>query len=118
MRLLLLLASSVALAGCSKNEACYGLKGSDLLQHIQNAYAGNSMTPEMARNFRLDRRRVIAVERFGSKGDDAHSGMIFRQDDGSLLSIRLFEDCTYQASSGVKPSDLKNWAYPLAAPHL
>jgi hypothetical protein len=43
--------------------------------------------------------------------------MVFRQDDGSILSIRLFEDCTLQASPGDK-ADLKSWAYPLATPRF
>jgi len=43
--------------------------------------------------------------------------MIFRQDDGSLLSITLFEDCTYEATPA-NSSDLRSWAYPLAAPHF
>jgi hypothetical protein len=113
-----LLATCVALAGCTKNTACYGVTDSELLHSIQRAYAKSRMTPEMAKNFRLDKRRVLAVERFGSKGEGALSGMLFRQDDGSLLSIRLFEDCTYQASPGKQASDLKNWAYPLASPRF
>ncbi len=116
MRLALLPSAVVALTGCSTNTACYGLTDSELLQSIQRAYAESPMAPEMARNFHLDERRVVAVERFGSKGEDAHSGMIFRQDDGNLVSVRLFEDCTYQTSPGFKTEDLKYWAYPLAAP--
>ena len=98
--------------------ACYGLTDSELLQSIQRAYADSRMTPEMARNSRLDKGRVIAVERFGAKGEDAMSGLLFRQDDGSLLSVRLFEDCTFQTSPHVKTSDLKSWAYPLKAPRF
>ncbi len=75
------------------------------------------MTPEMARNRRLDQGRVLAVERVGKEGDDAFTGMLFRQDNGGILSIRLFEDCTYQTSF-IEKADLKNWAYPLAAPNF
>lgn len=118
MKLMLLLAPSLALAECGESNACYGLTDSDLLQSIQRAYAGSRMTPEMARNFNLDKRRVIGVERSGSKGEDAHAGMLFRQDDGTFLSIRLFKDCTYSASPGSRASDLKDWAYPLSAPRF
>ena len=118
MKLAALLAVCVALTGCTKNTACYGLTDSELLDSIQRAYAERRMTPEMAKNFRLDKGRVLAVERFGPKGEDALSGMLFRQDDGSLLSIRLFEDCTSQASPGNQTFDLKTWAYPLAPPRF
>jgi hypothetical protein len=118
MRTFSLLAATIALTGCSKNTACYGLTDNEVLQSIQRAYASQRMTPEMARNSRLDKWRVIAVERFGSKGDDAFSGMIFRQDDGSLLSVRQFENCTYETSPDRKPSDLKDWANPLAPPRF
>lgn len=118
MRLASLFAVCVALTGCTNNTTCYGLTDSELLHSIQRAYADSRMTPEMAKNFRLDKGRVLAVERSGAKGEDAHSGMLFRQDDGSLLSIRLFEDCTYQASPGKRTSDLKSWAYPLASPRF
>lgn len=115
MRLTFLLTACVALTGCGKSTACHGLTDNEVLESIQQAYANSRMTPEMAKNFRLDRERVLAVERVGAKGDDAFAGMIFRQNDGSILSIRLFEDCTYQASPR-QDADLKNWAYPLAAP--
>ena len=118
MRLNSLLAAFVALTGCSENTACYGLADNEVLKSIQRAYADSPMTPERASNFRLDKERVIAVERNGAKGQDAFSGMLFRQDDGSLLSIRLFEDCTYQTSPERKAADLKYWAYPLAAPRF
>ena len=118
MRLLPLFAGCIALTGCTEGTACYGLTDSELLHSIQRTYAESHMTPEMAKSFRLDKSRVLAVERFGSKGEDALSGMLFRQDDGSLLSIRLFEDCTYQTSPGKQVSDLKNWAYPLASPRF
>ena len=118
MKLFSLLAASVALSGCSKDTACYGLTDTDLLQAIQAAYADARMTPETARNFRLDKSRVIAVERFGSKGEDALSGMLFRQDNGSLLHVRLFEDCTVQTSLAKPGTDLRNWAYPLASPRF
>ena len=110
-----LLVACVALAGCSKSTACYGLTDNEVLESIQRAYANSQMTPEMARISRLDRERAIAIERFSAKGNDAFVGMIFRQDDGSILSVRLFEDCTYQTSPG-RTADLKNWAYPLSKP--
>ena len=118
MRLFSLLAATIALTGCSKKTACYGLTDNEVLQSIQGAYAGSRDTPEMARKSRLDKSRVIAVERFGARGEDAFSGMIFRQDDGSLFSIRQFEDCTYTTSPDGRTSDLKNWAYPLARPRF
>jgi hypothetical protein len=109
-------AACVLLAGCSKGTACYGLSDRGVLSSIQRAYANHGqMSPDMARNFRLDRERVLGVERFGKEGEGAFVGMVFRQDDGRVLSIRLFEDCTYQASPAEK-ADLKNWAYPLAKP--
>lgn len=112
MRLILLFAVGVALTGCSKNTACYGQTDNEVLKSIQRAYSSARMTPEQARSFRLDKERVFAVERSGEKGGDAFSGMLFRQDDGSFVNIRLFEDCSYQASSG---RNTGNWAYPLAA---
>ena len=113
-----LFAVCVVLAGCSKGTACYGLSDREVLSSIQRAYANHGqMSPEMARNFRLDQGRVLAVERFGKEGEDAFIGMVFRQDDGSVLNIRLFEDCTYQASPVAK-ANLKNWAYPLAKPRF
>ena len=77
MRLFSLLAATIALTGCSKKTACYGLTDNEVLQSIQGAYAGSRDTPEMARKSRLDKSRVIAVERFGARGEDAFSGMIF-----------------------------------------
>jgi hypothetical protein len=118
MRLGPLFAACIALTGCSKNTACFGVTDSELLQSIQHAYAEQPIRPEVAKNFRLDKSRVKAVERFGSKGEGAHSGMLFRQDDSSLLSIRLFEDCAFQTSPGKQNSDLENWAYPLSAPRF
>lgn len=115
MSLRFLLFACVALAGCGKSRACHGLTDKEVLESIQRAYANGRMTPEMARNSRLDRERAIAIERFGAKGDDAFAGMIFRQDDGSILSVRLFEDCSYQTSPG-QAADLENWAYPLSKP--
>ena len=112
------LAACLALTGCGNGTACYGPTDSALLRSIQRAYADSRMTPEMARNFRLDKERVTAVERFGAKGEDAFAGMIFRQDDGSSLSIRLFEDCSYQASPSKDEADIRNWAYPLAEPRF
>lgn len=118
MRLILPLAARLSLSACGDPSACYGPSDKDLLASIQRSYADANMTPNAAANFRLDKRRVIAVERDDAKGEGAFAGMIFRQDDGSLLSIRLFEDCTYQPSPVVKPSDLKTWAYPLLEPRL
>ena len=112
MKWVSLFAACVVLAGWSKGTACYGLSDREALSSIQRAYANSQMAPEMARNFRLDGGRVLGVERFGKKGEDAFIGMIFHQDDGSVLSVRLFEDCTYQASAAEKAS-LQHWAYPL-----
>jgi hypothetical protein len=118
MRLILPLAASLTLIGCGDNTACYGLSDNDFLSSAQRAYAGQPVKPEVASNRRLDRWRVLAVERGGAKGEDAHIGMLFRQDDGSLLLIRRFEDCTFTASFGVKASSLNNWAYKLSPPRL
>lgn len=118
MRLILPLAASLLFSACGDPSACYGMSDKDVLASIQRAYANARLKPEAAANFRLDKRRVIAVERDGAKGEDAFAGMLFRQDDGRLLSIRLFEDCTYQTSPETKPSELKTWAYPLRAPRL
>ncbi len=117
MRLACLLAVCVASTGCSNNTACYGLTDSEVLKSIQRAYANAPMTPEMAKNSLLSKERVVAVERYGAKGEDAFAGLLFRQDDGSILSIRLFENCTYQTSPG-PDTDLKNRAYPLAPPRF
>ena len=87
------------------------------MKSIQRAYDNARMTPEMAKKFLLHKERVIAVERIGAKGDDAFVGLLFRQDDGSILGIRLFEDCSYQAGPDANP-DLKNRAYPLAPPRF
>lgn len=115
MRLNFLLALCVALTGCTKNTACYGQTDIEVLESIQRAYKSARMTSEAASNFRLDKERAFAVERVGVKGEDAFSGMLFRQDDGSYVSIRMFEDCTYQASFR---REIKNWAYPLTAPRF
>ncbi|NBC35777.1 hypothetical protein GTZ99_04310 [Novosphingobium sp. FSY-8] len=90
----------------------------EVFADIQHAYADARMTPEMARVSRLDRERLVGVERYGEKGQDAFVGMVFRQDNGTLLSIRLFEDCTYQTSGDIPLSDLRTWAYPLARPRF
>ena len=102
MRWRSLFAACVVLAGCNKATACYGLSDREVLSAIQRAYASHGqMTPQMTRNFRLDRGRVLGVERFGKEGEDA--------------IIRLFEDYTYQASPAQKAA-LNNRAYPLAKP--
>jgi len=76
------------------------------------------MTSTKSRTSGLDRDRVIAVEWFSEKGRDAFAGMLFRQDNGTVLSIRLFEDCSFQTSSGFKQTDLKAWSYPIATPRF
>jgi hypothetical protein len=116
MRVTLLFALGVALTGCSKNTTCYGQADNEVLKSIQRAYSNARMTSEQATSFRLDKERVFAVERSGDKGEDAFTGMLFRQDDGSFVSIRLFEDCSYQASPDGKTT--KNRAYPLTAPRF
>lgn len=98
--------------------SCFGLTDREVLESIQRAYADHGqMTPEMARDSRVDRARVIGVERFGDKGEDAFVGMLFRQDSGAVFSVRLFEDCTFQASRSDE-TDLKHWAYRLAEPRF
>lgn len=95
---------------------CYGLSDREVLDHIQRAYVNHGqMTPEDARNSRVDRERVLGVERDGNKGEDAFVGMLFLQDNLSILSIRIFEDCEYVTSPS-QIEDLKNWAYPLSPP--
>jgi len=102
----------------SNRTACYGLTDRDVLDSIQRAYSDHGqMTSEMARDTRVDRARVMGVERFGDKGDDAFVGLLFRQDSGAFFSVRLFEDCTYQASPADE-TDLRNWAYPIAKPQF
>lgn len=112
-----LLLITAALGGCDRT-ACYGLTDREVLDSIQRAYVNHGqMTPEMARNSRVDRERILGVERFGEKGEDAFVGMLFREDDRGTLDIRLFEDCSFKATPSEKV-DLKNRAYPLAPPHF
>ncbi len=118
MKLKLSIAAIFGAVGCSPSTACYGFNDSELLQFIENSYAGSPMTTKMAKSFRLDKSRAVAVERSGAEGNNAHSGMLFRQDDGSYLSIRVFKNCESQVSPHKSISDIQNWAYPIEAPRF
>jgi hypothetical protein len=59
----------------------------------------------------------LGVERSGGKGEDAFVGMLFRQANGGIESIRLFEDCTFSRSPAEQEA-LKNWAYTLVQPNF
>ena len=117
MKFAFTLAIGTALTGCGYNTDCYGPTDTELLQTVQEAYADSRMTPKMAQNFRLEEERVIAVERYLNEGEGAHAGLLFSQDDGSVVSIRLFEDCSIQTSA-FDSLNLENYAYPLTEPNF